>query len=126
MKNEKPNIVIHSKKLPESVANDRKNFDSSTDGKAMRAEAAGFQKKWQGSIDEAMLSQKRETGSTGFAKNQDYDDIIDETYDRNTVRTVFGQSGKRKPAGAKTYIMRRVLVAGKWQHKMVQVSGPRD
>lgn len=122
---QKQNLVIHSKKLPKSVENDRKNFESSTEGKAMRGEASAFQKRWQGSVDEAMMHQKRETGSTGMS-NEKMNDLLDETYDRNMHRTVFGQGGKRKPAMTKTFVQRRVLVNGEWQNMMVQTAGPRD
>lgn len=122
---QKQNLVIHSKKLPTSVENDRRNFEVSTEGKALRGEAAAFQKTFQGTLDDAMRQQKRETGSTGM-KPDEMTDLLGDTNERHSARTIFGEAGKRKPATAKTYKQKRVLVDGEWQNEMVQVSGPKE
>ncbi|MYB02005.1 MAG: hypothetical protein F4118_00540 [Acidimicrobiaceae bacterium] len=117
----KHNLVIRDKKLPKNVANDRKNWEHSNEGKHRKKEAQVQQKNFQGALDNAMMKKKRETGTTGM-KDHEYRALIGNVGERFSKRTVLGGAGKRLPANTKTYAMR--MVDGK--RKLVQVSGPRD
>lgn len=121
----KHNLVIRDKKLPTSVRNDNLNWQTSAEGQARRAEAKQQQTNVQGAINDALMEKKRQTGSMGM-KDSEYHALLGRVGEQFSQHTVFGAAGKRKPATTKTFKQVRVFKDGRFQHIMVQVSGPRE
>ena len=63
---QKPNLVVQEKKLPKNANDAHNNWLTSTEGKGRLREAAEHQTKVQGFADDAMVQQKKRTGSTGM------------------------------------------------------------
>lgn len=111
----KTNLVIRDKKLPHNVKNENLNWQSSTEGKFRRKEAAEHQKNIQSACNDAMIKQKQETGTTGM-KDSQYRAVIGEIMERHSGRDL----GRKVPSTSKVFAFR--VVNGKKQ--LVQVAGP--